>query len=112
MWSRSFVLFAAMLFSCAALSAEDLVRVRVTRGEGATAIKYDLTITLTELKKLRAESDVVSIQMLGAPNAHQPNVESSDWSSGTYVYDAPGTSRRSARTAISMILSTVWSALP
>src|SRR5438045_6069872 len=86
----SLVPFAALLFSCAVFSAENLVRSRVTRGEGASTMKYDLTITLSELKKLRAEPDVVSIQMLGAPNPHQPNVESSDWNSGTYVYDGAG----------------------
>ena len=86
----SLVPFAALLFSCAVFSAENLVRVRVTRGEGASTMKYDLTITLSELKKLRAEPDVVSIQMLGAPNAHQPNIENSDWSSGTYIYDGAG----------------------
>ena len=62
----------------------------MTRGSGNAAIQYDLTISRTELEKMRTEEGIVSIQMLGTVNVHQPTIASSNWSSGDYAYDGAG----------------------
>ena len=82
---RRTLVAAALIISAFTVLAEDLVRVRVTRGTGADATVVEQTLPREKLAALRAEPNVQSIQMIGTAT-----VLNSNWSSGVYTYDGAG----------------------
>src|SRR5205814_1194168 len=82
---RRTLVASALVISAFTLLADDLVRVRVTRGTGADATVAEQTLPREKLAALRAEPNVQSIQMIGSAT-----VLNSNWSSGAYAYDGAG----------------------